>query len=124
VALLRDARPCAGHRRFRRVAADDVREDAMKRCMQCAVLGLLALSCATQTRAQDAVADFFKGKQVSIVIGSSAGGGYDTYARLLRRPLRKDIPGKPGIVPRNMPGAPTNTRAAHGANVAATDGPA
>src|ERR1041385_7353764 len=56
---------------------------------------------ASPALAQDPIADFYKGKQVSIVIGSSAGGGYDTYARLLARHLGKHIPGNPVVVPTN-----------------------
>jgi tripartite-type tricarboxylate transporter receptor subunit TctC len=83
---------------------------------------LAAALCAVQAHAQDPVADFYKGKQVSIVIGSSAGGGYDTYARLLGRHLSKHIPGNPTIVPTNMPGAGSNIAAAYVYNVAPKDG--
>ncbi len=53
----------------------------------------------------DAVADFYKGKAVSLMIGFGVGGGYDTYSRVLARHLGGHIPGKPTIVPKNMPGA-------------------
>ena len=66
-----------------------------------AITGLMA---ASDLRA-DAVADFYKGKQVKLLIGYSAGGGYDTYARVLARHMGKHIPGNPTIVPQNMPGA-------------------
>src|SRR5262249_59365568 len=78
--------------------------------------------CATPAQAQDPVADFYKGKQVNIYIGSSAGGGYDSYARLLGRHLGKHIPGNPVIVPSNMPGAASNIAAAYIYNVAPKDG--
>ncbi len=52
----------------------------------------------------DDVADFYKGKNVEFYIGYSAGGGYDTYARLIAKHLGKHIPGNPTIVPKNMPG--------------------
>jgi tripartite-type tricarboxylate transporter receptor subunit TctC len=77
---------------------------------------------ATHAQAQDSVAAFYKGKQISIVVGSSAGGGYDTYARLLARHLGKHIPGNPVIVPSNMPGAASNIAAAYVYNVAPKDG--
>jgi tripartite-type tricarboxylate transporter receptor subunit TctC len=51
------------------------------------------------------VADFFRGKTISIVIGYSAGGGYDIFARLLARHLGRHVPGNPAVVPQNMPGA-------------------
>ena len=58
--------------------------------------------------------NFYQGKTVRLVIGSSAGGGYDLWARLIARYLGKHIPGHPEIVPQNMPGA--------GGVVAAVDG--
>ena len=70
------------------------------------------------------MADFYKGRQISLVIGSSAGGGYDTYARLLARHLGRHIPGEPLVVPTNMPGAASNIAAAFIYNVAPKDGTA
>jgi tripartite-type tricarboxylate transporter receptor subunit TctC len=49
--------------------------------------------------------DFYKGKTVTLVVGYSAGGGYDTNARLIARHLGRFIPGNPTIVVNNMPGA-------------------
>ena len=77
------------------------------------LLILVAALYAPAAQAQDAVAAFYKGKQINLIVGSSAGGGYDTYARLLGRHLGKYIPGNPIIVPSNMPGAGSNTAAAH-----------
>ena len=56
-------------------------------------------------RSQQAIEDFYHGKQLDMVIGYSPGGTYDLYARLVARFLGNYIPGKPVIVPRNMPGA-------------------
>jgi tripartite-type tricarboxylate transporter receptor subunit TctC len=53
----------------------------------------------------DAVADFYKGKDLRLIISSSVGGGYDIYARLIAKHLSRRIPGNPTIVPQNMPGA-------------------
>ena len=75
-----------------------------------AVLSVIASSVSAI--AQNAVADFYKGKTVTIVIGSTPGGGYDTYARLIARHLGKFIPGNPSVVPSNMPGAGSNVAAA------------
>ena len=47
----------------------------------------------------------FDGKTVRIVVGFSAGGGFDAYARAIARHLGKYIPGKPSIIVENMPGA-------------------
>jgi len=83
---------------------------------------LVAALYAPAAQAQDAVAAFYKGKQISLIVGSSAGGGYDTYARLLGRHLGKYIPGNPIIVPSNMPGAGSNAAAAHIYAAAPKDG--
>src|SRR5712691_10432594 len=53
----------------------------------------------------DSVADFYKGKAVTIVVSSSAAGGYDTIARTLARHMGKHMPGNPAFIVRNMPGA-------------------
>ena len=66
-------------------------------------LALCALS-APAARA-DAVADFYKGKTMRMIISTSPGAGYDVYARFMARHLGRHIPGKPGFVNQNMPGA-------------------
>jgi tripartite-type tricarboxylate transporter receptor subunit TctC len=50
-------------------------------------------------------AEFYKGKNIDLLIGYSVGGAYDLYARLLARHLGKYIPGNPTVVPKNMDGA-------------------
>src|SRR4051812_24342470 len=54
--------------------------------------------------AQD-VASFYSGKTVRVVVGFSAGGGYDQYARLLARHVGRHIPGNPTVIVQNMPGS-------------------
>ena len=66
---------------------------------------LLSAADIHPARSQQAVEDFYRGKQLDMVIGYSPGGTYDLYARLVARFLGNYIPGKPTIVPRNMPGA-------------------
>ena len=51
------------------------------------------------------VAEFYAGKQVSLLIATTPGGGYDAYGRLLARHLNRHIPGQPALVAKNMPGA-------------------
>lgn len=58
----------------------------------------------TPASSQD-IAGFYNGKTVRIVVGFSAGGGYDQYARLLARHIGRHIPGNPAIVVQNMPGS-------------------
>ena len=81
-----------------------------------------ALSLAGSARGDEPVAAFYTGKQVTIVIGSSVGGGYDTYARLIARYLGAHIPGHPTVVPVNMPGAGSNRAAYDVYAVAPKDG--
>ena len=67
---------------------------------------LALLACLFALRAQaDPAADFYKGATVTMVVSTSAGGGYDTLARAIARQLGQHIPGHPTIVVRNMPGA-------------------
>jgi tripartite-type tricarboxylate transporter receptor subunit TctC len=77
---------------------------------------------ASGSQAQQSVEDFYKGKTISMIIGYTPGGGYDTYARLVAKHMSEHIPGKPQIVPRNMPGAGSRTAVAHIYSVAPKDG--
>ena len=77
---------------------------------------------AGRAAAQDAAASFYKGKTINIIVGSSPGGGYDLYCRMLARHIGKHIPGNPSVVVSNMPGAASNVAAAHIYNVAPKDG--
>ncbi len=70
------------------------------------------------------VADFYRGKSVTLLIGYSSGGGYDTYARVLARHMSRHIPGSPAIIPQNMPGAGSLRAANVLYNVAPKDGTA
>ena len=58
-----------------------------------------------QAQAQSAVEAFYKGRQMDVMIGSEPGGGFDSYARLIARHMGDYIPGKPNLVPKNLPGA-------------------
>jgi tripartite-type tricarboxylate transporter receptor subunit TctC len=72
------------------------------------VLLPLVLASATLCPAAacaDAVSDFYRGKDLRMIISSSVGGGYDIYARLIAKHLTRYLPGNPTIVPQNMPGA-------------------
>ena len=74
-------------------------------------------------RAQaDAVADFYRGRSITVIVGYSAGGGYDLYARALARHMGKHIPGNPTFVAQNMPGAGSLNAANYLYNVAPKDG--
>jgi tripartite-type tricarboxylate transporter receptor subunit TctC len=65
---------------------------------------------------------YYKGKTIRIIVGFSAGGGYDTYSRVISRHLGKHIPGNPTIVVENMAGAASLISANHTYKVAKPDG--
>jgi tripartite-type tricarboxylate transporter receptor subunit TctC len=70
----------------------------------------------------DAVSDFYKGKDLRLIVSTTTGTGYDTYARALGRHLGRHLPGNPNIIPQNMPGAGGITAANHIYAVAPKDG--
>jgi tripartite-type tricarboxylate transporter receptor subunit TctC len=77
---------------------------------------------STGAPGQDLAAQFYRGRQITMVVGSPPGGGFDIYARLVARYMPKHTPGQPAMVVSNMPGAASNTAAAHLFNVAPQDG--
>jgi tripartite-type tricarboxylate transporter receptor subunit TctC len=80
------------------------------------------LAAAVHPALADAVEDFYKGRTITVLIGYSVGGGYDTHARVLAHHLGKHIPGNPAIVTQNMPGAGSLRAANYIYNAAAKDG--
>jgi tripartite-type tricarboxylate transporter receptor subunit TctC len=72
--------------------------------------------------AANAQAPFYRGKTVRIIVGASAGGGYDTYSRTIARHMGKHIPGNPVFVVDNMPGAGFLISANYMYRVAKADG--
>ncbi len=83
---------------------------------------VILLAIATSAHAQDAVEKFYKGRDLKLSIGSTPGGGYDGYGRLVARYMTKYIPGNPNIVPVNMAGAGSNRLATYIYSVAPKDG--
>ena len=83
---------------------------------------VVGLSMTTSAMAQDVVEAFYRGKTITIMIGSNPGGGYDAYARLVGRHIGKYIPGRPNVVPSNMAGAGGNTVSNYVYVVAPRDG--
>jgi tripartite-type tricarboxylate transporter receptor subunit TctC len=70
-----------------------------------AIVLLAIIGASLPGRAQDAVAQFYKGRQINLIIPATVGGGYDLYGRLLARYISKYIPGNPSMVPTYMTGA-------------------
>ncbi len=75
------------------------------RLHKCFLVALLAACLATSAYAQDPVANFYRGKQINLIVGYGPGGGYDLTARAVAHYLGKYIPGHPDVVVQNMPGA-------------------
>ena len=80
------------------------------------------LAAVVPAMGQESIASFYKGKTITVVVGTSAGGGYDTYSRLMARHMTKHIPGNPLVVVQNMPGAASNLAAGYVYGVAPRDG--
>ena len=85
-------------------------------------LALFASLVVAAPACADEVADFYRGKTFTMVVGYSAGGGYDLYARAISRHIGKHIPGNPTVIVNNMPGASSVASANYLANVAPKDG--
>jgi tripartite-type tricarboxylate transporter receptor subunit TctC len=83
---------------------------------------MAAVLATTTAQAADDVADFYRGKQIRIVIGSAAGDGIDALIRTVARHLSDHLPGNPTILPQNMPGAGSRVAANWLYNVAPRDG--
>lgn len=93
----------------------------------CGALATVALAgCGQQSstvpQGQSAATDFYRGKTISIVVGSGAGGGFDTTARLVARHIGKHIPGAPTVIVVNMPGGGGLVAANHVFSAAPKDG--
>lgn len=82
------------------------------------VAGLVFLAAPSQ--AEDAPA-FYANKKITLYIGFPPGGGYDIYSRLIARHLGNHIPGKPLLIPQNMPGGSSRVAASYLYNVASKD---
>ena len=78
----------------------------MKQLLKSALFASAAIGMLASGQAQaDAVADFYKGKTITVFIGYGPGGGYDAYGRTVARHMGKHIPGNPNMIAKNRPGA-------------------
>src|SRR5262245_50952633 len=87
-----------------------------------AIMVAVAAACIVSPAAAQPAEEFYRGKQIRIVVGSTAGGDYDVWARLLARHWPRHIPGNPSIIVENMPGAGTLVSTNHVFNAAPRDG--
>ena len=83
----------------------------------CFMVAAALLLTATAQAAPD-----YQGKTLRLIVGTSPGGGYDTYARAIARHMPKHLPGKPNVIVQNMPGAGSLIAANYLYNVAKPDG--
>jgi tripartite-type tricarboxylate transporter receptor subunit TctC len=94
------------------------------RCALACLLAALSVCFVPARAVADPVADFYRGKTISFIIGSGEGGAYDLGGRLMARYLARYIPGHPTLVPQNMPGASSVRAASYIYSVAPRDGTA
>jgi tripartite-type tricarboxylate transporter receptor subunit TctC len=93
----------------------------LRACVALAIM--MAIVAGGRMARADETADFYKNRQVKLLIGFGAGGGYDLFARLISRTMGSHFPGGTAqVVPQNMPGAGSLTAANHIAHVAPRDG--
>jgi tripartite-type tricarboxylate transporter receptor subunit TctC len=98
-----------------------MREIATK--LAAAILTAVGIAIVWMTSAEAAdVTPSFKGKTVRVIVGASAGGGFDTYSRIIAAHFAHNLPGNPVIVVQNMAGAGSLSAANYIANVAPKDG--
>lgn len=83
---------------------------------------LASVDAVAQTPNPRDVEQAFRGKQIRLLIGSSAGGGYDLFARTIAAHWGRHIPGNPTFVPQNVPGALSLQVAANVFSIAPKDG--
>jgi len=96
----------------------------MRRAFTFATCISVAIMPTSRAAAQDAVADFYRGRQVSVLVGSSPGGSASLYAQALARHMGRYLPGSPSLIVQHVPGAGGLVAANTLANTAARDGTA
>ena len=99
-----------------------LRESSVRLALLTTALALLSIIFGGSGRLAYSAAPYYEGKAIRIIVGTSPGGGYDTYTRLIARHFSKYIPGNPTIIVDNMPGAGGLVSANHLFKVAKPDG--
>ena len=94
------------------------------RCRTTLAAGALAAAFLYAGVVDSVADDYFKGKDITIFVGSTSGGPYDAYARMLARHWGRNIPGHPNLVVQNMPGASGRRLMGHMQGIAPKDGTA
>ena len=83
---------------------------------------LLSLACSLSPHAAAFAQEFYKGKTIRVIVGGTAGGGFDVYTRAMTRHMARHIPGNPTFVAENMAGAATRIAAKYMHSSAKPDG--
>ena len=87
-----------------------------------AVAASIAIICAGAAASAQSVEDFYRGKDIRLLVGADVGGTYGLYAQLAARHMRQHIPGQPNVIMQNMPGAGGNVALNWSYNIAPKDG--
>jgi tripartite-type tricarboxylate transporter receptor subunit TctC len=85
---------------------------------------LCSIAVGTPAVAQHDQGNFYRGRTITVYIGYSPGGGYDTYSRMIAQYIGRHIPGAPAVIVQNMPGGGSRVVSAYMANIAPKDGTA
>ncbi len=101
-----------------------MQKSVAKKLATAAATAMCALQALTAASNADPIADFYRGRQLNLIIAHEVATGYDIYARLLARHIGRHIPGNPTIVPQNMLGASGINGANLLFNISAKDGSA
>jgi tripartite-type tricarboxylate transporter receptor subunit TctC len=96
--------------------------DKILRNIRIAAFAALTFAITTVGAAAQTPEEFYKGRTVTLIVGSGAGAGYDVYGRMLARHLARHIPGQPHIIVQNMVGASGIKAANYMASIAVRDG--
>ena len=86
------------------------------------LLGLFLTAASLSSARADGVGDFYRGKAVTLIVGSSEGGSFDYFGRMAAPILKRLIPGNPTVIVQNMPGASFVRSTEYLYNVAPKDG--
>ena len=97
--------------------------EASPRHKTSAVLVVAAVfGCVPSTARADPVADFYRGRQINLILSADVGGGYASYANAFAPYFASHVPGRPQVVVQNMPGAGGIRAMTYFATVAPRDG--
>ena len=86
------------------------------------ILAAFFLSVVAHRANAASAEDFYKGKTIRVVVGFAAGGGFDSYARILARHMPRHTPGNPALIVDNMAGAGSRLAANYLYKASAPDG--